>query len=526
MNRPIVAFLLVLVLYAVASEKVRAGDEAAKALAGTAAALIDQGRRADAIRRLQLPDQPLVALGAFDLLILHYYWQKEDLPVVVDLARGAIVYGRSHAESEAAAEVRSRILLRVKAIAYNLASFTWPGWGEEGIVVRKADREQGVTAADLNLRLAKKLDRGSKALSAAYWIVGAHQLTSGEPSTAAMSFERAKHYAGKAGDRPGELMNRGYIGVALALGGKPMDGMGTIRSAISQLEAEGSGDALFYAAQLADVGRRLIGADWRNGGGNRRIESGPVVFQFPAWGAAGRYHILKRLLVPDSPYRREARLHDFEELVLARLTSMQRDLDPWFYVPGTVDDAVFAAAGKGALSPAEAVSLSEVFGVMEERIAKLRAAHEDVLKAFEDSLRTEQAARSLELLAEFTGVPSLMLTIFAVPTPGEAAVVTRLPGSLVIEVPRGGDMDRAVIREVAFALLMRKEDVLWAAVDGTEGLSSETLAEGVALALVGGGPEQAWAQPLGPKLRKAMTDGDLETLLAEAVEAWSASRGK
>ena len=268
MNRRL-AFAI-LVLYATSAGIVTAQDQTGqkemKELAGKAALLIEAGDLDGAVGELTVPARPRIALGASDLLIRHYYWQKKNLRVVVALSRNAIVRGREWAEAEADETARNQVLSQVKAIAYNLASFTWPGWGEEGIVIDEAVREEGVRAAELNLRLAKSLKRGPKALSAAHWIIGAHRLTAGKAEFAVMSFKRAKGHSEQAGDRAGALMNRGYVGIALAKSGQLAMGTGTVQSAISQLEAEGSDDAKFYAAQVQDIYLRLVAPDsTRNG---------------------------------------------------------------------------------------------------------------------------------------------------------------------------------------------------------------------------------------------------------------------
>src|ERR1700712_2391987 len=65
--------------------------------------------------------------------MLDAYWKRKTLPAVVALGASGIQYALTHAQfptnSGAARELRSL----AKAMSYDLASFTWPGWDEPGI---------------------------------------------------------------------------------------------------------------------------------------------------------------------------------------------------------------------------------------------------------------------------------------------------------------------------------------------------------------------------------------------------------
>ncbi len=537
MNRAIAITITILVLYVFAAGIVCAQDEdrreATKVLARAAAGLIERGDLEGALTRLETPERPLIALGAADLLIRHYYWQKKNLPVVVALARSVLINGRAWAEAEANEELQNQVLSFVKATAYNLASFTWPGWGQEGIVIRGEDREEGVRAAELNLRLAKGLEKGPQALSAAYWIVGAHQLTADDPESAVTSFKRAKSHSEKAGDRAGALMNRGYAGIALALSGQLSMGLATVRSAISQLEAEGSDDAKFYAGQVRDVYLRLIGPNSMQAGSLTRVECGPVVLEVAISDTAILFHVVDQLSgwspLCHPQYRQHLDLTAEDEAALARYAEIRKGKDDglpqFFRTRESMDDALFAAAEKGLLDPAEVHVLNQVFAGFAPRIRKLREEHAADLLKFTEGLKTDRVAEAATRFSKFTGVESLVIEVYPIPNPGGGVGVRRSEGAVAIEVPRYGDANTAMIHEITREFLRRKKGAIADAAEKSPGLSVEILTESICFAFAEGLNHGMDGDPLADAVAKHREKGAgvrtyglaLRPVLAEAL---------
>ena len=200
-------------------------------------------------------DPEMVANRYFDLVI-DFYWQEGSLPEVVTFARAGIQYALSKAqelppeEAEGASKLRSI----AKAMAYNLASFTWPGWDQEGIVVSERDLATGLDAAKLNLRLAHELSKPTSAVSAAHWVLGAQYLAAAHYSEAVEAFTMAREKAHQADDEASEWMNHGYIGMARIIeGSAKKEGEKALSEAIDGLEKVNTEDARFYTAQLKSV---------------------------------------------------------------------------------------------------------------------------------------------------------------------------------------------------------------------------------------------------------------------------------
>jgi hypothetical protein len=172
----------------------------------------------------QQPDVTAVATAYYELT-KALYWERKAIDQVVAMSRAGIQYCSDQAERAAAVDMElSRELRgRAKALAFNLASHTWPGWDVPGIELTPLHVQVGCDAARTNLRLALELDKGDLPLARAYWMLGAHLFTQGLQAGAAALFERAGYYAARA-EAPAEaLLFRGYAALA-ALREAPGDG--------------------------------------------------------------------------------------------------------------------------------------------------------------------------------------------------------------------------------------------------------------------------------------------------------------
>jgi len=166
-----------------------------------------------AVEHLMQQDDPLASIEAFHELMRHCYWQLKDL-------FGAITFGRAgaqHAFASAAhldagqADLARELRHRGKGFFYDIASFTWPGWNEQGIAITASDLATGFDAARTNLRLAEQLQRGDLPMSRAHWVLGAQRLAAGDRAAAREAFIAAAEYAEKANSRADLLLAHGYM---------------------------------------------------------------------------------------------------------------------------------------------------------------------------------------------------------------------------------------------------------------------------------------------------------------------------
>lgn len=195
-----------------------------------------------------LGEPPVVAKRYLDLA-MDFYWKEKNVPAVVSFAQAGIHYCLLKAQDYSKDDA-VKLKGIAMALSYNLASFTWPGWDEKGIVITQADLIAGLDAARLNLRLATELEKGPIAVSIAHWAIGAHYLALGDYDKAIWSFTAAQEKTREAKDKASELMNTGYIGIAKILAGKEKDGKKEFDNALGGLKQQKTEDAHFYIGQL------------------------------------------------------------------------------------------------------------------------------------------------------------------------------------------------------------------------------------------------------------------------------------
>lgn len=128
----------------------------------------------------------------------YLYWEEKDLVHSIALGRAGIIHALH--SSEASNLKTDEFESLAKTIAYNVASYTWAGWNEEGIKIDELARIYGKEAANLNLRLAIDLQKPDVAVSRAFWMAGAHELDEGDLETAGKMFQQGIEYANSAGD--------------------------------------------------------------------------------------------------------------------------------------------------------------------------------------------------------------------------------------------------------------------------------------------------------------------------------------
>lgn len=183
----------------------------------TAVAYLNDVDSFAAIEYLNQQNEPLAVINTYSKLMRQLYWEEKDLPAVVAMARAGVQYGLTAAAATSDPDTASQIKSVAKEIAYNLASFTWPGWDEPGIVIGPSDLAIGLDAAKTNLRLANELNKGDLPLSRAYWMLGGHHLARGQLSEAEACFNQAAHYASAANEEGERLLAQGFALLAVSL---------------------------------------------------------------------------------------------------------------------------------------------------------------------------------------------------------------------------------------------------------------------------------------------------------------------
>jgi hypothetical protein len=142
----------------------------------------------------------------------HFYWKEKDLSAAITLGRAGAQFALAAAARLDADDVPLALQLRgqAKAMAYNLASFTWPGWDEPGIIIGPFELAAGLDAAKANLLLAIELKKDALPMSRAHWMLGAQELAAGKHNDAVRRFNSACEQADVAGAEAERWLSVGF----------------------------------------------------------------------------------------------------------------------------------------------------------------------------------------------------------------------------------------------------------------------------------------------------------------------------
>jgi len=197
--------------------------------------------------------EPRLAAAAYAQLQLNFYWQQKDLAAVIAISRAGIQHALGAAARAPNPADAAALRGQAKALAYNLASFTWPGWGEEGVAISQSAMRIGYDAARLNLRLAAELKRSEDALARAWWTFGAHELSAGLYGPAREAFVQGHAHAVKSPDKALVLLLEGYTAMVDALVKPEPAARVAFDKVITALQADKEGDGRDYASQLTEA---------------------------------------------------------------------------------------------------------------------------------------------------------------------------------------------------------------------------------------------------------------------------------
>jgi tetratricopeptide (TPR) repeat protein len=171
-----------------------------------------------AVAFLKEQEDPQLAADTFNAVMRHAYWEMHDLDSTVKLAKEGIAYASEKAKEAEDKAQAAELNNFVKAISYNLASFTWPGWDEDWIESISGEYlKLGLDAAHTNLHLAIELERGDLAVSRAHWMLGAQQIASGKYQEARENFSKSIEFAEKAEAHSDVLLSHGFLHVVSLL---------------------------------------------------------------------------------------------------------------------------------------------------------------------------------------------------------------------------------------------------------------------------------------------------------------------
>jgi hypothetical protein len=207
-----------------------------------------------AIEHIQRHGTSLEIAARYQLLLSDLYWKAHDLPAMITIGRAGILYCLTQAASvNISAESVEKLRSLAKGLAYNIGSFTWPGWEEPGITPTPDQLAVGLDCSPLNLRLAIELNKPPDRISMAHWLLGAHALAAHDFELAEKEFQHARLLS--AMDTTAKAMEA-YLALSRFCRNKTDTASQTLFEEItSELNAQKDEDAASYFTQLISAQR-------------------------------------------------------------------------------------------------------------------------------------------------------------------------------------------------------------------------------------------------------------------------------
>jgi hypothetical protein len=187
------------------------------------------------------------------------YRERKNVTQMLAVAKAGIAYCLSAAERAAAKDPAAAATLKTKAkvIAYNAAANSWPGWGDEGIVIEPLHIEEASGLAARSLELVEDLKLGHRQLGTSQWLVGALHLAAGRSDDAIAALTRAHDAYAAGGERVSALLALGYLALARSRQGTSERYRTELEDICQQLQKDGSPQAMAFVNQLRTADRLL-----------------------------------------------------------------------------------------------------------------------------------------------------------------------------------------------------------------------------------------------------------------------------
>jgi Mg-chelatase subunit ChlI-like protein len=186
------------------------------------------------------------------------YNQRKGVAQMVAVAKAGIQYCLDAAARLASKDPSAAETLKnnAKVIAFNAAANSWPGWGDEGVVIKQTDIQEGTDLATRSLKLVEQLKLGHDQLGNAHWLIGALHLAASRSGDAITALTCARESFSAGANRISELMALGYLALARKRQGVP-EGPNELEQVCKELQKDGSQDAIAYVQQLRTADRLL-----------------------------------------------------------------------------------------------------------------------------------------------------------------------------------------------------------------------------------------------------------------------------
>lgn len=195
----------------------------------------------------------------YNQAVQDLYWLEKGSKSLIIVGKAGISYCLTESEKLASKDQQGsdNFKAQAKTISYNLASNSWPGWGDEGVSIARPEIEAGLESAKLNLKLAYELNKPADKIASAYWLLSALQLALQKYQDSLLSIDQSNNYAQQSKDETIIAYGTAFKGLILLASGNKNEGQQLFDSNILKLKNIGSDDALSYVGQL-DIAKKIF----------------------------------------------------------------------------------------------------------------------------------------------------------------------------------------------------------------------------------------------------------------------------
>lgn len=207
---------------------------------------------------IQSLGSPAEVCDIYDQAVRDLYWLDKGSKSLVVIGRSGIEFCLQSAHRASTTSASDSFKAQAKTIAYNVAANSWPGWGDDGVVIADEEIKAGLAAAELNLKLALELKKPDDKVAGAYWLLSALQLALGLYPQSLASIDQGIFYSQKTADPLPIAFNEGFKSLVLLASGEMAAGKALYARATTQLQNLKSEDAQSYLGQLATAKRIFV----------------------------------------------------------------------------------------------------------------------------------------------------------------------------------------------------------------------------------------------------------------------------
>ena len=211
----------------------------------------------EVVRQINELSEPTEAAELYLAVIKKVYWTEQGAGSLAILGSCGIQYCLLQSQALSSNPTKSLKLKKLAQILANdLATNTWPGWGDPGVVIHEGQLWAGFQASRLNLKLCQELAMPSHEVASAYWLLGVHHLAGNRFGEAKLALRQALDLDHQDEDEIPLACHKGYLALVEICMGESEHAEKSYTESLDLLEVIGTGESETASLQLQKA--RLI----------------------------------------------------------------------------------------------------------------------------------------------------------------------------------------------------------------------------------------------------------------------------